>query len=50
MSRIADLESRAVLITGASQGIGAELARAFAVQGGLGERCPITDVETTSCM
>jgi 3-oxoacyl-[acyl-carrier protein] reductase len=33
MSRITDLESRFVLITGASQGIGAELARAFAAQG-----------------
>jgi 3-oxoacyl-[acyl-carrier protein] reductase len=33
MSRINDLESKAILITGASSGIGAELARAFAAQG-----------------
>jgi len=33
MSRITDLEAKAVLITGASTGIGAELARAFSAQG-----------------
>jgi len=33
MSRITDLANKSVLITGASQGIGAELARAFAAQG-----------------
>jgi 3-oxoacyl-[acyl-carrier protein] reductase len=33
MSRITDLEGKAVLITGASSGIGAELARAFSRQG-----------------
>src|SRR5580765_4700039 len=33
MSRIEDLKDRAVLITGASSGIGAALARAFAAQG-----------------
>jgi len=33
MSRIEDLKNRAVLITGASSGIGAALARAFAAQG-----------------
>jgi 3-oxoacyl-[acyl-carrier protein] reductase len=33
MSRITDLEAKAVLITGASSGIGAELARAFSAQG-----------------
>ena len=33
MTRIDDLEGKAVLITGASTGIGAELARAFAAQG-----------------
>ena len=32
MTRISDLENRAVLITGASTGIGAALARAFAAQ------------------
>jgi 3-oxoacyl-[acyl-carrier protein] reductase len=33
--RIPDLEGKAVLITGASTGIGAALARAFAAQGAL---------------
>jgi 3-oxoacyl-[acyl-carrier protein] reductase len=33
MSQISDLEGKAVLITGASTGIGAALARAFAAQG-----------------
>jgi 3-oxoacyl-[acyl-carrier protein] reductase len=33
MSRITDLESKAVLITGASTGIGAALSRAFSAQG-----------------
>ena len=33
MSQITDLENKYVLITGASTGIGAELARAFAAQG-----------------
>src|SRR5689334_24841099 len=32
MTRITDLENRAVLITGASTGIGGALARAFAAQ------------------
>ena len=33
MTRIDDLHGKAVLITGASTGIGAALARAFAAQG-----------------
>ena len=33
MTRIDDLKGKAVLITGASSGIGAALARAFAAQG-----------------
>ena len=33
--RIPDLDGKAVLITGASTGIGAALARAFAAQGAL---------------
>jgi|SRR5688572_12370601 3-oxoacyl-[acyl-carrier protein] reductase len=33
MSQIEDLQDRAMLITGASSGIGAALARAFAAQG-----------------
>ena len=33
MTKIDDLKGKAVLITGASSGIGAALARAFAAQG-----------------
>ena len=45
--RIPDLDGKAVLITGASTGIGAALARAFAAQGALAAVTAQAQIATT---